>query len=170
MLTLWPKFSLVDKITKINVFRLNPLHKITLGARVVRDSGKVFESHAHFIGTRHGRVDVCHEPSVVGSYRGVSAMGLLWSMKPSPGQRKGIWLVKSDVTKPYKVVLDCFDGHTDPQESSSLQPLSSNTFEKGYMADGVKRIPVTERKIRGTLSLRRVMDLFLVSSESLMFI
>ncbi|RMX39105.1 hypothetical protein pdam_00019249, partial [Pocillopora damicornis] len=41
------------------------------------------------------------------------------------------------------------------------QPLSSNTFEKGYMADGVKRIPVTERKIRGTLSLRRVMDLFL---------
>ena len=90
MITLWPKFSLVDKITKINVFRLNPLHKITLGARVVRDSGKVFESHAHFIGTRHGRVDVCHEPSVVGSYRGVSAMGLLWSMKPSPGQRKGI--------------------------------------------------------------------------------
>ena len=48
--------------------------------------------------------------------------------------------MKFDVTKPYKVVLDCFDGHTDPQESSSLQPLSSNTFEKGYMADGVKRV------------------------------
>ena len=93
------------------------------------------------------------EPSVGGSYGGVSAMGLLWSMKPSPGQRKGIRLMKSDVTKPYKVVLDCFDGHTDPQESSSLQPLSSNTFEKGYMADGVKRIPVREGRIRGTLFL-----------------
>ena len=61
--------------------------------------------------------------------------------------------MKSDVTKPYKVVLDCFDGHTDPQESSSLQPLSSNTFEKGYMADGVKRIPVRVGRIRGTLFL-----------------
>ena len=61
--------------------------------------------------------------------------------------------MKFDVTKPYKVVLDCFDGHTDPQESSSLQPLSSNTFEKGYMADGVKRIPVREGRIRGTLFL-----------------
>ena len=80
-------------------------------------------------------------------------MGLLWSMKPSPGQRKGIRMVKSDVTKPYKVVLDCFDGHTDPQESSSLQSLSSNTFEKGYMADGVKRIPVREGRIRGIIFL-----------------
>ena len=61
--------------------------------------------------------------------------------------------MKFDVTKPYKVVLDCFDGHTDPQESSSLQPLSSNTFEKGYMADGVKRIPVREGRIRGTIFL-----------------
>ena len=123
MITLWPKFSLVDKITKINVFRLKPLQKITLGARVVGDSGQVFDSHAHFIATKHGQVDVCKQ------------------------------LVKSDVTKPYKVVLDCFDGHTDPQESSSLQPLSSNTFEKGYMADGVKRIPVREGRIRGTLFL-----------------
>ena len=61
--------------------------------------------------------------------------------------------MKSDVTKPYRVVLDYFDGYTDPQESSSLQPLSSNTFEKGYMADGVKRIPVREGRIRGTLFL-----------------
>ena len=153
MITLWPKFSLVDKITKINVFRLKPLQKITLAARVVGDSGQVFDSHAHFIATKHGQVDVCSQPSVGGSYRGVSAMGLLWSMKPSPGQKKGIRLMKFDVTKPYKVVLDCFDGHTDPQESSSLQPLSSNTFEKGYMADGVKRIPVREGRIRGTLFL-----------------
>ena len=153
MITLCPKFSLVDKITKINVFRLKPLQKITLAARVVGDSGQVFDSHAHFIATKHGQVDVCSQPSVGGSYRGVSAMGLLWSMKPSPGQRKGIRLMKSDVTKPYKVVLDCFDGHTDPQESRSLQPLSSNTFEKGYMANGVKRIPVREGRIRGTLFL-----------------
>ena len=56
MLTLWPKFSLIDKITKINVFRLKPLQKITLEARVVGDGGQVFESHAHFIATKHGQL------------------------------------------------------------------------------------------------------------------
>ena len=153
MLTLWPKFSLIDKITKINVSRLKSLQKITLGARVVGDSGQVFESHAHFIADKHGQVDVCRDPSVGGSYSGVSAMGLLWSMIPAPGQRKGIRLMKSDVTKPYNVALNCFDGHIDPQESSSSQPLSSKTFEKGYMANEVKRIPVKEERIRGTLFL-----------------
>ena len=87
MITLWPKFSLIDKITKINVFRLKPLQKITLGARVVGDSGQVFNSHARFIATEHGQVDVSREPSFCGSYRGVSAMGLLCSMKPSPEKR-----------------------------------------------------------------------------------
>ena len=57
------KFSLIDKITKINVFRLKPLQKITLGARVVGDSGQVFNSHARFIATEHGQVDVSREPS-----------------------------------------------------------------------------------------------------------
>ncbi|PFX24429.1 bile acid-CoA:amino acid N-acyltransferase-like [Stylophora pistillata] len=153
MLTLWPKFSLIDQITKVKVFRLKSLQKITLGARVVGDRGQVFQSHAHFIADKHGQVDVCRDPSVGGSYRGVSAMGLLWSMIPAPGQRKGIRLIKSDVTKPYNFALNCFDGHISPQESSSSKPLSSKTFEKGYMVNGVKRIPVKEGRIRGTLFL-----------------
>ncbi|PFX11616.1 acyl-coenzyme A thioesterase 3-like, partial [Stylophora pistillata] len=153
MLTLWPKFSLIDKITKIKVSRLKSLQRITLGAGVVGDSGQVFESHAHFIADKHGQVDVCRHPSVGGSYSGVSAMGLLWSMLPALGQRKGIRLVKSDVTKPYNFTLNCFDGHISPQESSSSQPLSSKTFEKGYMANGVNRIPVKEGRIRAPLFL-----------------
>ena len=79
-------------------------------------------------------------------------MGLLWSMKPAPGQRKGIRLIKSDVTKPYNIVLNCFDDHVTPNESS-LKPLSSVAFQKWNMADGVKRIPVREGRIRGTLFL-----------------
>ena len=68
------------------------------------------------------------------------------------GQRKGIRLMKSDVTKPYNIVLNCFDGHVIPNESS-LQPLSSETFQKWYIAEGVKRIPVRKGRIRGTLFL-----------------
>ncbi|KAJ7383526.1 hypothetical protein OS493_027189 [Desmophyllum pertusum] len=79
-----------------------------------------------------------------------SSMGLLWSMKPAPGQRKGIRLMKTDVTKPYNIQLKCFDDHISPHESS-LQPLSSVTFQKGYMTDGVKRIVLKGERFRGML-------------------
>ena len=150
MLHLRPTSSLIDKITKITVSRLKPLQNITLGAQLVGENGEVFESHAHYIADKYGEVDVCRDSSLGGSYSGVSPMGLLWSMKPAPGQRKGIRLMKSDVTKPYNIVLNSFDDHVTPKESS-LQPLSSVTFQKWYMAEGVKRIPVREGRIRGTL-------------------
>ena len=150
MLHLRPKSSLIDKITKINVSQLKPLQNITLGAKVVGDKGEVFKSHAYFIADKNGEVDVCRDSSLGGSYSGVSPMGLLWSMKPAPGQRKGIRLMKSDVTKPYNIVLSCFDDHVTPSESP-LKRLSRATFQKWYMAEGVKRIPVREGRIRGTL-------------------
>ena len=111
----------------------------------------MFESHGHFIADKDGGVDVCRDSSLGGSYSGVEPMGLLWSMKPAPGQQKGLRLFKKDVTKPYNVALSCFDGHVTPQEVSPRQALSSATFQKWHMADGVSRIPVREGTIRGTL-------------------
>ena len=137
MLHLRPKSSLIDKKTKINVSRLKPLQNVTLGAQVVGDKGEIFQSHAYFIADKDGEVDVCRDSSLGGSYRGVSPMGLLWSMKQAPGQRKGIKLMKSDVTKPYNIVLNCFDDHVTPSESS-LKLLARSTFQKWYMVEGVK--------------------------------
>ena len=79
-------------------------------------------------------------------------MGLIWSMKQAPGQREGIRLLKRDVTVPYDIIVNCFDGHVIPRETSLL-PFSSGTFQKSFMADGVKRVPVREGRIRGTLFL-----------------
>ena len=152
MFSVWPKSSLIDDITTICVSKLDPLQKVTLAAKVVGDNGGVFESHAHFIADEHGQVDVGRDPSVGGSYSGVSAMGLLWSMKPAPGQIKGLRLIKHDVTKPYVIELKCFNDHIASRETSK-QPMALTTFLKGYMADGVRRIPVKEGRIRGTLFL-----------------
>lgn len=76
---------------------------------------------------------------------------LIWSMKPAPGQRKGLRLIKRDVTKPFNVELKCFDDHISPSKGSVQQPLSSVTFEKWYMADGVKRVVLNDKRFRGTL-------------------
>ncbi|KAL9979727.1 hypothetical protein ACROYT_G017434 [Oculina patagonica] len=147
-----PISSLIDDKVNILVSGLEPEQTVTLVAKLLSDKGALFYSHAHFIADKDGEVDVYRDSSLGGSYSGVSPMGLLWSMKPAPGQRKGIRLMKSDVTKPYNIALNCFDGHVTPHEAS-LQPLSSVTFQKWYMADGVKRIPVREGRIRGTLFL-----------------
>ena len=145
-----PISSLIDDKVRIVASGLRPKQKIALGAKIIGDKGETFESHAYFIADKNGEVDVCRDSSLGGSYSGVSPMGLLWSMKPTPGQRKGIRLMKSDVTKPYNIVLNCFNDHVTPNESS-LKPLSSVIFQKWYMAEGVKRIPVREGRIRGAL-------------------
>ena len=87
-------------------------------------------------------------------------MGLLWSMKQAPGQRKGLRLLKRDVTKPYDVVLKCFDGHVIPHDTL-FQPLSSATFQKWYMANGVKRIVLKEQRFRKTLFIQPGIERFL---------
>ena len=77
-------------------------------------------------------------------------------MEHETGSRteKGSRLYKRDVTKPNNGVLSCFDGHVTPhREQPELKPLSSTKFQRWYMADGVKRIPVKEGRIRGTLFL-----------------
>ena len=92
-------------MTKIIVAGLEPSQKITLGANIVGDSGEIFQSHAHYIADKHGEIDVHHDSSLGGSYSGIEPMGLLWSMKQAPGQKKGLRLYKRDVTKPYNGVL-----------------------------------------------------------------
>ena len=146
-----PASSLVDDKIRFMVSGLEPNQTVTLGAKLVGDKGEVFESHAHYIADKDGEVDVCRDSSLGGSYSGVEPMGLLWSMKPAPGQKKGLRLLKRDVTKPYNVVANCFDGHVTPPHETSLQPLSSTTFQRWYMAEGVKRMVVNNERFRGTL-------------------
>ena len=147
-----PKSSLADEITEIRITHLKQLQSITLEAKLLSDKGELFESYAHYVADKDGNVDVGHDLSVGGSYCGVEPMGLIWSMKQAPGQREGIRLLKRDVTVPYDIIVNCFDGHVIPRETSLL-PFSSGTFQKSFMADGVKRVPVREGRIRGTLFL-----------------
>ena len=150
-----PYISLIDETIRVSVKNLLKRQPLTLRARLVGDKGERFESFAHYVADEQGRVCVSSQPSVGGSYTGVEPMGLMWSMKPLPGQRKGIRLMKKDVTKPYIVNLDVFDGHLGlgGEQESVGEPLTSATFEKSYMKAGVRRIPVREGRLRGTLFL-----------------
>lgn len=107
-----------------------------------------------------GEIDNSCNISHGGSFTGCEQMGFLWSMKQAPGQKKGLRLAKKDVTKPYAIQLNCFNGHLSPEEGfvntlkrNHLQPITSSSLEKSYMADGVQRISVREGRVRATLFL-----------------
>lgn len=149
-----PRQSLVDEKIDISVKGLSPGQPITLTAKLTGDSKEGFDSYGHFVADEAGNVYVAEHPCLYGTYTGIDPMGLLWSMQLSPGQRNGLRLSKKDVTKPYCVQLQLFDGHVeDVANAEDLQPITTVTFEKWYMTDGVRRIPVRDGRLRGTLFL-----------------
>lgn len=152
-----PMQSLIDEKISIVVKGLTPGQRITLKAKLTGDSNEEFESYGHFIADGAGSVCTAETPSLSGTYTGVDSMGLLWSMKLLPGQRKGQRLSKKNVTKPYYIHLLLFNGHvedcTGNEVRKDLQPICSVTFERWYMSEGVRRIPVRNGRLRGTLFL-----------------
>ncbi|XP_078366122.1 acyl-coenzyme A thioesterase 5-like [Oculina patagonica] len=155
-----PRSSLIDRKVKICISGLEAGQPVTLHASVVGDANEIFESHAHYVANSEGKIDNSCDTSHGGSFTGCEQMGFLWSMTQAPGQRQGLRLAKKDVTKPYNIELNCFDGHLSPKEGfvnmlkeNSLQPIARSSLEKFYMAEGVQRIPVREGRVRGTLFL-----------------
>ncbi|XP_066268523.1 bile acid-CoA:amino acid N-acyltransferase-like [Branchiostoma lanceolatum] len=147
-----PARALVDVPVDIRVAGLSPRQPVTFLARLVEGTDR-FQSYAHYRADDSGRVAVGQQPSLGGPYTGVEQMGLFWSMQPSPGQSLGQRLDTENVTTPHLVDISVHEGHVDVMEEDTLPRLAHTCVEWWYMADGVKRMPVKEGRIRGTLFL-----------------
>lgn len=107
-------------------------------------------------------------------------MGLLWSLRPVPGSKPGLrWvskevqehqatltqlnviradvchpprLRKSNVLTPMEVTMSVYPGH-QTEGFVHLVPLVSVLVERWYITPGVRRIPVTDDGLTGTLFL-----------------
>eukprot|EP00058_Branchiostoma_floridae_P000244 XP_002585732.1 hypothetical protein BRAFLDRAFT_114042 [Branchiostoma floridae] len=147
-----PATALVDDKVDITVERLAPRQPVTLHARLSEGTAR-FQSYAHYRADDTGRVVVAKQPSLGGLYTGVDQMGLFWSMQPSPGQKPGLRLRKKDVSTPFLVDVRVHEGHVDVMGEENLPWLATTTVERWYLGHGVKRVPVREGRIRGTLFL-----------------
>ena len=74
--------SLVDSVVPITVRGVPGNHPVVVRAQTRSLHGTLFSSRETFRSDAHGEVDLSHDPAISGSYRGVSPMGLLWSMRP----------------------------------------------------------------------------------------
>ncbi|KAM9339566.1 acyl-coenzyme A thioesterase 1-like [Symphorus nematophorus] len=132
---------LFDKLVHVKVEGLAPHKPVELRSKLVDDRGVIFKASARYKADETGQVDVSRAPSLGGSYTGVEPMGLFWSLAPETPHSK---LLKKNVLSPTLVDIEALCG-----ESGEL--LASETNERGFMTEGMKRIPVQEGRIRGVL-------------------
>ncbi|XP_037541523.1 acyl-coenzyme A thioesterase 1 [Nematolebias whitei] len=133
--------SLFDKTMQIKVEGLAPNKTVQLRSKLVDDRGVTFKASALYKADKTGQVEVSSLASLGGSYTGVEPMGLFWSMAPDTPHSK---LLKKNVLSPTLVELEAVS-----EETGEL--LAAETSERGYLTEGMKRIPVEEGKIRGVL-------------------
>ncbi|XP_051511707.1 acyl-coenzyme A thioesterase 1-like [Myxocyprinus asiaticus] len=125
----------------VTVSGLNPQQHVELRSKMTDDKGVVFKASAIYRADDSGQVDLnCHS-SLGGSYTGIEPAGLFWALKAEVLSSK---FVKKDVTRPSLVDIEVL---------SNDKVIAKVTNERHCMADGVRRVPVAEGRIRGTLFL-----------------
>lgn len=146
--------ALVDDVIIISINGLQKNQLVTVRAEVI-EKGQVFAGSGCFMADGSGKVDISTQPSTCGTYKGVSPMGLFWSMRSSPNMPKGLRLIKSNATFPLVTELSLFSGHLAFEETytSDAEPVSKKIIRRWYMAKGVQKIPVRSGRIRGRLFL-----------------
>jgi dienelactone hydrolase len=137
-----PNRVIADQSAVIRATGLQPNERVTIGASLVDGAGDTWTSHADFAADAQGNIDCSRQAAVAGSYKEVSAMGLVWSMMP--GSRK--------------------EGRYQPPKGYASQiiefqlirkgaTLSSARLEQVALAEGVQRVPLHDGDLRGMLFL-----------------
>ncbi|CAB1342011.1 unnamed protein product [Coregonus sp. 'balchen'] len=134
-----------DEPVHVKVDGLSPHQKVELRSKLRDDKGVTFSASALVAADPSGQVDLCRSPSLGGSYTGVESMGLFWAMAAETPHSK---LFKKNVLGSMMVDIEVLHGDTGDL-------LATETNERRFMTEGVRRIPLALNKgrIRGVLFL-----------------
>ena len=74
-------------------------------------------------------------------------MGLFWSLTPNSGVR----LMKKDVSSPIRYDIEVHEGSQPDDALTSSTPLTTTNVSRYFKKPGVKRIPLENGNIKGTV-------------------
>ncbi|HXZ11005.1 MAG TPA: acyl-CoA thioester hydrolase/BAAT C-terminal domain-containing protein [Candidatus Sulfotelmatobacter sp.] len=113
----------------IRIRGLSPQQKITIHATAEDDDRRKWTSHAEFRADSSGSVDAAAQESLGGTYRGISPMGLFWSMHldSAEPQRSSIFSKKD--ASPNRVTFEF---------TNSGHPLASAQLNRIYLAPEIQ--------------------------------
>ncbi|XP_077120166.1 acyl-coenzyme A thioesterase 1-like [Ranitomeya variabilis] len=149
-----PGRCLYDRPLQLRVRGLSPGQDVTLRTALSDDGGELFTSAAHYRADSGGELDVSRSPALDGgSYTGVEPEGPLWSLQPRTPFRR---LVKKDVRSPLRLRFSLHPGHGAP----GALLLAEAAQERSFLGEGVRREPLREGRVRGSLFLPTGRGLF----------
>ena len=137
-----PNRVLVDESAVIRAEGFEPNEHISIQADLVDGADEAWSSEAEFVADARGSVDTSQQAPLSGSYREVSAMGLVWSMKPA-GKH----------VPSYQSPRDLGTQTIQFRAFRNGQPVANAQMEQLGVADGVQRIKV-EGQLHGVLLVR----------------
>ncbi|XP_069588724.1 acyl-coenzyme A thioesterase 1-like [Ranitomeya imitator] len=142
-----PGRCLYDRPLQLLGRGLSPGQDVTLRTALSDDGGELFTSAAHYRADSGGELDVSRSPALDGgSYTGVEPEGPLWSLRSRTPFRR---LVKKDVRSPLRLRFSLHPGHGAP----GALLLAEAAQERSFMGEGVRREPLREGRVRGSLFL-----------------
>ena len=133
-----PARVLADEATVIRAGGLEPNEHVVIRAELTDGAGARWAAQAEFVAGSGGAVDASQQPPVSGSYKEVSPMGLIWSMLP---------VLKS--VQNYTAIRDLGPQPIEFHLLRKNQPVASAQLEQVTLADGVRRLAVSEDGLRG---------------------
>jgi dienelactone hydrolase len=133
-----PARAMADESVAIRAKGLAPGERIAVRAELTDGAGARWVSQAEFVADPQGAVDATTQAPVAGSYKEVSALGLIWSMLPAAKNVATYTPVRDQAPQPIGFQL-----------LRKGQPVANAQLEQVFVADGVTRIPVHDGKLRG---------------------
>jgi dienelactone hydrolase len=137
-----PNRVMTDEFASIRATGLRPNERVTIRAELVDGADAHWTSQADFVADSQGGVDTSKQPAVSGSYKEVSAMGLIWSMTPSAHK-----------TGRYQPPRDFGAQTIEFRLMRSSAQLAAASMQQIPIAEGVERVTLHEGALRGTLFL-----------------
>ncbi len=136
-----PISALMDQPFTIRVTGLKPGEPVTLRASMPDDRNLKWSAQATFLADDNGVVDVTRQAPHYGSYSGVHAMGLIWSMLPQ-GVKNPQEILYAPAGSSYKIRLEALAGE---------RLLAQTTLDRAIQAPGVIKTTVTADGLVGEL-------------------
>ena len=137
-----PGRVMVDEPVAFRASGLQPGERASVRAELTDGDGVHWISQADFAADSQGAIDTAKQAPVKGSYKEVSAAGLIWSMMPSSRRIFRYRPPRGGAAQ--SIELHLLRGGAQ---------IASGRFEQAFVAEGVRRIDVHEGALRGALFL-----------------
>jgi len=136
-----PGRIMTDETAAVRATGVQPNSHLTIRAELVDGGGHPWAAEAEFVADAQGAVDASTQAPVKGAYHTVSAMGLIWSMRP---EAKDVHIYEAPHQLGSQIVR--FHLLQDGKEIASAQ------LEQMILREGVQQVHV-DGELRGVLFL-----------------